>query len=271
VELGGNSIRGDEAWQKVVVPRGDLSPEMVSRINESGADGDMLVRTKPIYDGQVMTFGDFDREGLRLLLDESGKDPLTIVEVGSWLGTGSTRVMIDVVRKRGGRLHCVDTWEGSPGVDNHAKIISDYDVYETFRHNVRAGGGESVVTAHRLTSIEAAESWPEATVDMVFIDADHRFASVQEDIAAWLPKLRPGGTMAGHDCECRVTTANRLRLDQGTSLDCIRGEPPFPAWHAGVILAVHAAFSACARLWAECPVALPDGRHGSASIWDVTV
>jgi hypothetical protein len=231
----------------------------------------MSERTKPIYDGQVMTFGDFDREGLRRLLDEIGKDPPIIVEVGSWLGTGSTQVMIDVVRKRGGRLHCVDTWGGSPGVDNHAKIVANYDVYETFRHNVRAAGGESVVTAHRLTSIEAAESWPEATVDMVFIDADHRFASARKDIAAWLPKLRPGGTMAGHDCECRVTTANRSRLDQGRNLDHISGEPPFPAWHAGVIVAVHAAFSGRARLWAERPVALADGRHGSASIWDVTV
>jgi hypothetical protein len=231
----------------------------------------MSVWIKPIYDGQVMTFGDFDREGLSLLLDEIGKDRPTIVEVGSWLGTGSTRVMIDFVRKRGGLLHCVDTWRGSPGVDNHAKIISNYDVYETFRHNVRAAGAESVVTAHRLTSIEAAENWPEATVDMVFIDADHRFASVQEDIAAWLPKLRPGGTMAGHDCECRVTTANRSRLDQGKNLDHIDGEPPFLVWHAGVVVAVDAVFSGRARLWAERPVALPDGRRGPATIWDVTV
>jgi Methyltransferase domain len=231
----------------------------------------MSVQAKPIYDGQMITFGDFDREGLRLLLDEIGRDPPTIVEVGSWLGTGSTQVMIEFVRRRGGRLHCIDTWEGSPGVDNHSKITSNYDVYETFRHNVRAAGGESVVTAHRLTSIAAAENWPGATVDMVFIDADHRFASAQEDIAAWLKKLRPGGVMAGHDCECRVTAVNRSRLDQGKNLDHITGEPPFLVWHAGVILAVDAAFSGRARLWAECPLALPDGRRGSASIWDVTV
>lgn len=231
----------------------------------------MSTQIKPIYEGQLLTFGEFDCEALRLMLDEIGTDRPTIVEIGSWLGMGSTRVMIDFIRHRSGRLHCVDTWEGSPGVDNHAKIASNYDVYETFRHNVRTAGGENVVTPHRLTSIQAAANWPEATVDMVFVDADHRFASVKEDIAAWLPKLRPGGTMAGHDCECRVTTANFARLNQGKDHDHIDGEPPFLVWHAGVIVAVDAAFSGRARLWAERLVALPDGRQGPATIWDVTV
>ena len=236
-----------------------------------GANDDMPAQTKPIYEGQLLTFGEFDCEALRLLLQEIGTSRPTIVEIGSWLGAGSTRVMIDFVRDRGGRLHCVDTWEGSPGVDNHAKIVSSYDVYETFRHNVRAAGGESVVTSHRLTSIQAAASWPEATVDMVFLDADHRFVSVREDIVAWLPKLRPGGIMAGHDCECRVTIANRSRLDQAKDHDHIEGEVPFLDWHAGVIVAVDAAFSGRARLWAERLVTLPDGRQGPATIWDVTV
>ncbi len=237
----------------------------------SVAGDEMSAPTKPTYDGPVHTFGEFDREALRLLLDEIGTDLPTIVEIGSWLGTGSTQVMIDFVRNRGGRLHCVDTWEGSPGVDNHAKIASTYDVYETFRRNVRAAGGENVVTAHRLTSIQAAAKWSEATVDMVFIDADHRFASVQQDIAAWLPKLRPGGTMAGHDCECRVTSANCSRLDQGKDHDHIDCEPPFLVRHAGVIVAVDVAFAGRARLWAERLVALPDGRQGPATIWDITV
>lgn len=239
--------------------------------HESGADDDMSTQNTPIYQGQPPTFGDFDCEALRLLLDELAAERPTIVEIGSWLGTGSTRVLIDFVRNRGGRLHCVDTWEGTPGIDNHAKIASNYDVFATFWHNVHAAGGESIVTAHRSTSIRAATDWPEATVNMVFVDADHRFASVQQDIAAWLAKLPPGGTMAGHDCECRVTAANLARLIQGKDHDHIDAEPPFLVWHAGVIVAVDAAFSGRARLWAERVVALPDGRQGPATIWDITV
>ena len=33
----------------------------------------------------------------------------------------------------------------------------------------------------------------------VYIDADHTYESVTEDITAWLPKIRAGGVICGHD------------------------------------------------------------------------
>ena len=45
----------------------------------------------------------------------------------------------------------------------------------------------------------AATLFANASLDFVFIDADHSQASVQADIHAWRPKLRPGGILAGHD------------------------------------------------------------------------
>ncbi len=51
----------------------------------------------------------------------------------------------------------------------------------------------------RTTSLNAACQCGPASADAVFIDADHRTASVIADIDAWRPVVRPGGWMLGHD------------------------------------------------------------------------
>ena len=48
----------------------------------------------------------------------------------------------------------------------------------------------------------AAATYPDQSLDFVFLDADHDYESVKADIAAWLPKVKPGGILAGHDYMC---------------------------------------------------------------------
>jgi len=51
----------------------------------------------------------------------------------------------------------------------------------------------------RLTSIEAASLFPEHYFDLVFIDADHSYDAIKEDIYLWKPLVRKGGILSGHD------------------------------------------------------------------------
>ncbi|MFP8879670.1 MAG: class I SAM-dependent methyltransferase [Myxococcota bacterium] len=44
-----------------------------------------------------------------------------------------------------------------------------------------------------------AEQFPDESVDLIFVDADHSQAGVQKDLAAWSPKIKRGGVIAGHD------------------------------------------------------------------------
>lgn len=48
-------------------------------------------------------------------------------------------------------------------------------------------------------SWEGANKYEDKSLDFVFIDADHTYESVSKDISAWLPKVKPGGIIAGHD------------------------------------------------------------------------
>jgi predicted O-methyltransferase YrrM len=52
-------------------------------------------------------------------------------------------------------------------------------------------------------SVEAADLVDDASLDFVFIDAGHSQEECAEDIAAWSPKVRPGGFVTGHDYDLR--------------------------------------------------------------------
>lgn len=59
----------------------------------------------------------------------------------------------------------------------------------------------------RSTSMQASKGplhscrsrWAAANLDAVFIDGEHDFASVDQDLRLWAPRVRPGGLVAGHD------------------------------------------------------------------------
>jgi hypothetical protein len=48
-------------------------------------------------------------------------------------------------------------------------------------------------------SVEASKRFEDKSLDFVYIDGDHSYKAVMEDIKAWLPKLKPRGIMAGDD------------------------------------------------------------------------
>jgi predicted O-methyltransferase YrrM len=50
-----------------------------------------------------------------------------------------------------------------------------------------------------MTTREASAKVPLSFLDFVFIDADHSYEAVKDDIACWAPKVRSGGWVGGHD------------------------------------------------------------------------
>jgi cephalosporin hydroxylase len=55
------------------------------------------------------------------------------------------------------------------------------------------------ITKVKLPSVQAAEQYADHSLDFVYIDADHAYASVVADINDWKSKVKPGGYIAGHD------------------------------------------------------------------------
>ena len=51
----------------------------------------------------------------------------------------------------------------------------------------------------KKSSVEASKDFKDGSLDLVYIDAAHDYESVKQDILTWLPKIKKGGFIAGHD------------------------------------------------------------------------
>jgi hypothetical protein len=51
----------------------------------------------------------------------------------------------------------------------------------------------------RKTSMEAIEDFEDESLDFVYIDGNHDFRYIAEDLAEWTKKVRKGGIVSGHD------------------------------------------------------------------------
>ena len=224
-------------------------------------------RGKPLYDQPFVAFTEFDRDALAELIGKVLRPGARMLEIGSWLGNGSTRTFAEHLIPQSGVLYCIDTWKGSVNVERHQKIVRDFDVFSTFMRNIEAYGGNRVIRPIMMTSKEAAEIFPDRFLDLVFIDGDHSYDVVREDICLWSPKVRDGGILCGHDCEIRAHRLSRDRLHGSRHLDTIDGPAPFARIHPGPILAVDELLGEKAVLFAETERTLPGRASGFSSIW----
>lgn len=237
-------------------------------------------RPRDIFRGDGVEFSPLDRLALADVIGRVG-EVRTVVEIGSWAGTGSTATLVEVLRDcPGARLYCVDTWRGNPNVARHQELVERFDMFGTFMNNVASYGGDAIVRPLVMSSTDAAAIVGDGTCDLVFIDADHAYDAVTQDIAIWRRKLRAGGVLCGHDCEAAASRlVDRQWLWEHRHIDAVPysaavamggGGEKFLDLHPGVVLAVGEAFGDRCHLWAEePPFTLPDGSPGHSSVWDI--
>ncbi len=126
-----------------------------------------------------------------------------IAEVGVWLGR-SIIYMAQRLQRQGKpnvRLYAVDTFRGEVDQSEHAATVEQCggSIRGEFDGNVARCGVAEMIRTIEGDSAQSADLVPDKSLSFVYIDAAHDYESVKRDIMAWFPKVKPGGTMAGHD------------------------------------------------------------------------
>jgi len=122
-------------------------------------------------------------------------DNSRFVEIGSWKGKSSSYMAVEIANsKKQIDFYCVDTWEGSI---EHTKEQKGEDLYKTFIANMKPV--EEYYFPIKLKSIDVSKKFRNNSLDFVFVDASHEYKDVKQDLIEWLPKVKDGGILAGHD------------------------------------------------------------------------
>lgn len=134
-------------------------------------------------------------------------DGSRFVEVGVYLGR-SLCSLAEVVAQSGRDITvlAVDTCrgsgpEGTNDIDAHAHAVEHGagTMAGLLHRNVLACGFGDDVQILIADSLAAAALFPDGSLQWVHLDARHDYDSVTADIAAWLPKVSPGGWLSGDD------------------------------------------------------------------------
>ena len=144
-----------------------------------------------------------------------------------------------------GRLLTLDTFRGSSGGPITQSLTRLQQLKALFERLAEYEGRYTVMVGEFS---QAAHWIANASVDFVFIDGAHDYASVVSDISLFYPKLKIGGSvMVGHDFEQPASKCDPVKLARYSTSD-----DPYEGLHYGVIRAVSEFFPHCEhrnRFW----------------------
>lgn len=128
----------------------------------------------------------------------SGQDILKFVEVGTAAGRNIEGLLDTLDEDYPIEIWCVDPYERYPGYENCPCAQ---------RKALQKNKNKAINTMFKLDNVkwlqmmsdEAASYFVDEALDMVYIDGNHSYEYVKEDLLLWWPKVREGGILSGHD------------------------------------------------------------------------
>jgi hypothetical protein len=123
------------------------------------------------------------------------------VEIGSEFGWWAHRFLTQVPESA---LYCIDPWPTPPNKGPNVswkRHTNGDDNYREWQLNMEPWLGKRVFPV-RGDSYELGKTW-DIPIDFLFIDGDHSTLGVLGDLQMWVPKVKPGGLVVGHDWDGR--------------------------------------------------------------------
>lgn len=117
-----------------------------------------------------------------------------IVEIGAFRGRSTIALALGG-RQSGSLVYSIDPHADFEGIFGGRFGPMDREAY--YRNILNAGVAENAALVN-LPSSQVATSW-RIEIALLFIDGDHRYDAVKQDVLSWSPFLRKGGHIVFDD------------------------------------------------------------------------
>lgn len=125
--------------------------------------------------------------------------PKKIVELGTHLGCSLFSLAQAIYDgKLSTQLDAVDTWLG----DKHSSLYGE-NILLRVQEIKKACYPKVNINLIRKTFDQAAEDYPDYSIDLLHIDGLHTYTGVKHDYEVWFPKVRQNGIILLHDISVR--------------------------------------------------------------------
>lgn len=177
------------------------------------------------------------------------KHGMSVAEIGCFDGATSRHAIVPVYESIG-TYYVVDWFKGTVTPDWASSFGEhvykpDKNVRKDFEKNL--AGFESCYQIIESTTDQAARLFDDESLDICFIDADHSYSAVSRDLDLYLPKVKLGGIICGHDFDdlthdFRLCKQAMHLSQEDLSKDNVSGGIWGHCFHAGVAKAVYERF-----------------------------
>ena len=159
-----------------------------------------------MYWEKIEGFFNFDNIYDRMVRE--AENGAVFAEIGSWKGR-STMYMAEAIKKSGKKIkfYAIDTFKGT---ENEKETLVD-NLYEEYLKNIEPL--KEYITTIRGDSSLVHPQIKNNELDFLFIDGDHRYKGVRNDLINWYPKVKSKGIISGHDY-AEPTCGVKIAVDQ---------------------------------------------------------
>lgn len=196
----------------------------------------------------MLTFEDLNLNDRYELIKSLPKHWTSGVEIGVWHGWFTQRLIGETSMYIVGVDPFADTESYSDPQDKEYDLLARNDdgfIRHETRYIAAANNVRKICEPHNKGTILRTYSYllkdyfRDESVDFVYIDGEHTYEAVAQDIEDWWPKVKVGGILAGHDyhpsCPGSIQAvdefAAKLKIEfktTGTAIE--KGDADSPSW-----------------------------------------